>query len=608
MPRARGVHGRGGGGARRRSRDTTSRRSSTSIAEAIGPAGRWIHFGLTSSDVIDTGFGLQLRSAADVLLTELERLLAATKRLALQHRETVIAGRSHGVIAEPTSFGHKLAVWAFELDRDRDRLRRAREIVSVGAISGAVGTYASVDPRVEELVCAKLGLRSVEASTQVIQRDRHAELMTAMAITASTLDKIATEIRHLARTEVREVQEPFAEGQKGSSAMPHKRNPVVSERISGLARVIRGHAQAALENVALWHERDISHSSAERLIFPDATGLLAFMLRDLTWVLDGLRVFPERMRENLEVAGGVVYSQSVLLALVAAGLSRDEAYALVQSAAAQAWDEGASFRERLVADPGGRRAARHGRPRFPLRPHAVSREPRRCVREAREAPRGVGHGVGRMSPTPRLQAQGKVRDIYDAGDEHLLLVATDRISAFDVVLPDPIPDKGRVLTGLSSFWFDRTADLVPHHVVSTSPAEFPAPFAGVAALAGRAMLVRKAKVVPMECVARGYLAGSGWIQYGSTGSVCGVPLPDGLVESDRLPEPIFTPTTKAEAGHDLPLTPEEAVDLVGQGSVRAPEGAHARDLRASRRRPRPSTASSWRTRSSSSGSRTVSCS
>jgi len=320
-------------------------------ADAVGPAGRWIHFGLTSSDVIDTGFGLQLRSAADVLLTELERLLAATKRLALQHRETVIAGRSHGVIAEPTSFGHKLAVWAFELDRDRDRLRRAREIVSVGAISGAVGTYASVDPRVEELVCAKLGLRSVEASTQVIQRDRHAELMTAMAITASTLDKIATEIRHLARTEVREVQEPFADGQKGSSAMPHKRNPVASERISGLARVIRGHAQAALENVALWHERDISHSSAERLIFPDATGLLAFMLRDLTWVLDGLRVFPERMRENLEVAGGVVYSQSVLLALIAAGLPRDEAYALVQSAAAQAWDEGESFRERLEADP-----------------------------------------------------------------------------------------------------------------------------------------------------------------------------------------------------------------------------------------------------------------
>jgi adenylosuccinate lyase len=321
------------------------------VADAIGPAGRWVHFGLTSSDVVDTGFALQLRAAADVLLEALERLLGTTKRLALTHRDTVMAGRSHGVVAEPTSFGHKVAVWAFELDRDRDRIRRAREIVAVGAISGAVGTYASVDPRVEELVCARLGLRSVEASTQVIQRDRHAEFMTALAITASTLDKMATEIRHLARTEVREIQEPFAEGQKGSSAMPHKRNPVVSERVSGLARVIRGSAQAALENMVLWHERDISHSSAERMIFPDATGLLAFMLRDLAWVLDGLIVFPDRMRENLETGGGLVYSQAVLLELVGAGLSREEAYALVQSAAARAWDEGMSFREVLEADP-----------------------------------------------------------------------------------------------------------------------------------------------------------------------------------------------------------------------------------------------------------------
>jgi adenylosuccinate lyase len=320
------------------------------VAGSIGPAGRWIHYGLTSSDVLDTGFALQLRAAADVLLAELERLLATTKRLAFAHRDTVIAGRSHGMLAEPTSFGHKLAVWAFELDRDRDRLRRAREAISVGAISGAVGTYASVDPRVEEVVCARLGLRSVEASTQVIQRDRHAEYMMAVAITGATLDKVATEIRHLARSEVREVQEPFAVGQKGSSAMPHKRNPVVSERISGLARVLRGYAQTALEDVVLWHERDISHSSAERIVFPDATGLLAFMLRDLTWVLDGLAVDADRMRANLEVGGGVVYSQAVLLALVDAGLPRDEAYEHVQAAAASAWDEGASFRDALAAD------------------------------------------------------------------------------------------------------------------------------------------------------------------------------------------------------------------------------------------------------------------
>jgi adenylosuccinate lyase len=320
------------------------------VAASIGPAGRWIHFGLTSSDVVDTGFALQLRAAADVLLHELERLLAVTKRLALAHRDTAMAGRTHGVLAEPTSFGHKLAVWAFELDRDRDRLRRAREIVSVGAISGAVGTYASVDPRVEELVCARLGLTAAAASTQVVQRDRHAEYLTTLALVASSLDKVATEIRHLARSEVREVQEPFAEGQKGSSAMPHKRNPVVCERVSGLARVIRGHAQTALEDVVLWHERDISHSSAERIVFPDATGLLAFMLRELTWVLEGLWVFPDRMRENLDAAGGIVYSQAVLLALVRAGLPRDEAYALVQAAATEAWDRGASFRDALEAD------------------------------------------------------------------------------------------------------------------------------------------------------------------------------------------------------------------------------------------------------------------
>jgi adenylosuccinate lyase len=321
------------------------------VAASIGPEGRWVHYGLTSSDVLDTGLALQLRAAADVLLADLERLLGAVRRRALEHRDTPIMGRTHGVHAEPTSFGHKLAVFGFQLDRDRERLRRAREAISVGAISGVVGSYASVDPRIEELVCARLGLRPAEASTQVIQRDRHAEYLSAVAVCASTLDAFATEIRHLARTEVREVQEPFAEGQKGSSAMPHKRNPVACERISGLARVIRGHAGAALENAVLWHERDISHSSAERLIFPDATGLLAFMLRELTWVVDGLVVFADRMRDNLLAHGGIAFSQTVLLALVDSGLSRDDAYRTVQRAAAAAWDEGASFRERIEADP-----------------------------------------------------------------------------------------------------------------------------------------------------------------------------------------------------------------------------------------------------------------
>ena len=321
------------------------------VAASIGPEGRWIHYGMTSSDVLDTGFALQLRRSTDVVLAELERLLAVLKRRALEFRDTVCMGRSHGIHAEPTSFGHKLAVFAFQLDRDRTRLRRAREAVGVGAISGVVGSYASVDPEIEQLVCERLGLRPADASTQVIQRDRHAELMTALAVCASTLDALATEIRHLARTEVREVQEPFAAGQKGSSAMPHKRNPVVCERVSGLARVIRGHAVTALENVALWHERDISHSSAERLIFPDATGLLAFMLRDMAWVMDGLVVFPERMRELVDSRGGIAFSQTVLLALIEAGLPRDEAYRIVQRAAAAAWDEDASFREMVAADP-----------------------------------------------------------------------------------------------------------------------------------------------------------------------------------------------------------------------------------------------------------------
>ncbi len=321
------------------------------VGESVGPAGRWIHFGMTSSDVLDTGLALQLRDAADLLLARIERLLALTKRKALEHRDTLTVGRTHGVHAEPTSFGHKLALWAFELDRDRERLRRAREAVSVGMISGPVGTYAQVDPRIEEEVCAELGLRPAEATNQIVQRDRHAEFMAALAVAASSLDEFATEIRHLARTEVREVQEPFVEGQVGSSAMPHKRNPVMSERISGLARVVRGNLQAALENVALWHERDISHSSAERIILPDSTMALDFMLAEFTKVLEGLRVFPERMRENLDAGGGLAYSQSVMLALVDRGMSRDDAYRIVQDAAAVAWDRGGDFRAELGSSP-----------------------------------------------------------------------------------------------------------------------------------------------------------------------------------------------------------------------------------------------------------------
>jgi adenylosuccinate lyase len=319
-------------------------------AESVGPAGRWIHFGLTSSDLLDTGLALQLRESSDRLIHRLEGLLAVVKSSALEHRATLCVGRTHGVIAEPTTFGHKLAVWAFELARDHERLRRARDVVSVGKVSGAVGTYAAVDPFVEEYVCGQLGLAPAEASTQILQRDRHAEFLGAVAITGATLEKIGLEVRHLQRTEVREVQEPFAEGQRGSSAMPHKRNPILSERICGLARLLRANLQAGLENVALWHERDISHSSVERVILPDSSMVLDYMLHLAATVLGGLHVFPRRMRENLEASGGLAFSQPVLLALIDRGLSRDEAYGVVQSAAAAAWDEGADFRGELLAD------------------------------------------------------------------------------------------------------------------------------------------------------------------------------------------------------------------------------------------------------------------
>jgi adenylosuccinate lyase len=317
------------------------------VAEPLGQSGRWIHFGLTSSDVADTGLALQLRAAVDLTLEGLEDLLAVVKRRALEHRYTICIGRTHGVHAEPTTFGHKLAVWAFELARDRERLRRAREAVSVGKLSGVVGTYSQVDPGVEEYVCAAVGLKPADASTQVVQRDAHAEFAWAMAIVAATLEKMALEIRHLARTEVREVQEPFSSGQKGSSAMPHKRNPVVSERICGLARVVRSNLQAALEDVALWHERDISHSSVERVILPDSSIAVHYLLHLATSLLGGLLVDAGRMRANLDSTQGVFFSQRVLSALVARGMDRDEAYAAIQRAAADSLDRGDHFRDRM---------------------------------------------------------------------------------------------------------------------------------------------------------------------------------------------------------------------------------------------------------------------
>jgi adenylosuccinate lyase len=320
------------------------------VAENLGPVGRWLHYGLTSSDVLDTATALQVREAGALILDGVERSLAAVVARAEEHRETVMAGRTHGIHAEPITFGAKLAGWAFELERDRERLERALEGMRVGKLAGAVGTYGGGDPEVERIACERLGLAPEPVATQIVPRDRHAELLGALALCASSLDRFATEIRHLARTELGEVQEPFRSGQKGSSAMPHKRNPVVAERICGLARIVRAGSVVGLENVALWHERDISHSSAERVVLPDAFLALDYMLDRFAWLAEGLVVDAARMRRNLDASHGLVFSQRVLLALVGAGLSRDEAYRVVQRNALAAWEEERDFRELLAAD------------------------------------------------------------------------------------------------------------------------------------------------------------------------------------------------------------------------------------------------------------------
>src|SRR3954449_4174428 len=320
------------------------------VSEKLGEEGRWFHYGLTSSDVVDTALSLQIRDAGALILAGLERAFVSVVARAEEQRETLQIGRTHGFHAEPTTFGLKLAGWAFELDRNSTRLGRALEGMRVGKLSGAVGTYSATDPEVERAACERLGLEPAPSSTQILQRDRHAELLSTLAIVAASLEKFALEIRHLARTEVAEVQEPFGQGQKGSSAMPHKRNPVVAERICGLARVVRAAATVGLENVALWHERDISHSSAERVVVPDAFLALDYMLDRFAWLIEGLVVREERMRRNLEASHGLFYSQRLLLALVESGLDRADAYRLVQRNAMRAWDEERDFGDLVRAD------------------------------------------------------------------------------------------------------------------------------------------------------------------------------------------------------------------------------------------------------------------
>jgi len=323
----------------------------TNLEESIGADSRHVHIGMTSSDVLDTALALQLQLACEVLLGDLDRFRGALRTLALRHKGTLCVGRSHGVHAEPMVFGLKPALWYAEAGRNIERLNRAKEAVRVGKISGAIGTFAHVDPDVEEEVCRLLGLEPDPISTQVVQRDRHAELCSVLAIIAASLEKVAVEIRSLQRTEILEAEEPFAEGQKGSSSMPHKRNPVGSENVSGLARLVRTNALAALENVALWHERDISHSSVERVILPDSTILVDYMLHRMTGIIDGLQVYPERMKENMERSYGLMFSQRVLLKLADKGLPRQQAYEIVQRSAMRAWRERTDFHALLAADP-----------------------------------------------------------------------------------------------------------------------------------------------------------------------------------------------------------------------------------------------------------------
>src|SRR6476620_1313833 len=322
----------------------------TNLAESIGEASRFVHYGLTSSDVVDTANALLLRDASDILLKKIDALMEALKRRAMEFKNTPQVGRTHGIHAEPTSFGLTFALWFDEMRRNRERLLCAREAVAVGKISGAVGAFAHLDPSVEESVCARLGLKAAPVSTQVIQRDIYAEFLTTLAIIASSLDKFALNVRHWQRTEVREAQEKFTKGQKGSSAMPHKRNPIISERICGIARVIRANSIVGLENVALWHERDISHSSAERVVLPDSSIALDYILQKATGLIEGLVVYPERMLENLNATRGLIFSGQLLLALTNSGISREDAYEMLQRDAMKVWDEGKDFFTLVKAD------------------------------------------------------------------------------------------------------------------------------------------------------------------------------------------------------------------------------------------------------------------
>ncbi|MYA60668.1 MAG: adenylosuccinate lyase, partial [Chloroflexi bacterium] len=527
-----------------------------------------------SNDVKDTALAMQMSDATGLLLDGIDALLTVLADRAIEFKHTLAMGRSHGIHAEPMSFGLKLALWWSEMRRNRERVAGMRERIAVGMLSGPVGTFAGIPMEIEEDVCAQLGLKPAEVSNQVIQRDRHAEFLQVLALVASTLDKMATEIRALQRTEVGEVEEPFGRPgyvSKGSSSMPHKRNPELSERICGLARVIRSNSIVGLENVALWHERDISHSSAERIVLADSALALDYILDLMTGIIAHMTVKPERMRKNMDMTHGLVFSPRVMLALVESGLERGAAYDIVQHLAMQALDQDLSFQQLVGRDESVSQYLDDAHLAV-LFDYGFFLEQVDAIYD-RLGIEDANSDAVLSTNFPGLIHRGKVRDTYRVADGMMMMVATDRISAFDVIMDEPVPDKGVLLAQMSAFWFrDVIGDIVNNHMVGMAGDEdIPAEIAGAGALAhlpdewnDRAMIIREAERIDMECVVRGYLAGSAWAEYETHGTVNGEVLPSGLRPAEMLPQPMFTPSTKAEEGHDIPLTETEAIELVGE--------------------------------------------
>lgn len=510
------------------------------VAESVGEEGKYLHLGLTSYDVVDTALSLLMRDALGLILKALDGLLEVLAEKARAYKDTVMIGRTHGVHAEPITLGLKFALWYCEMERARERFEKARDVVSVGRLSGTVGTYAHIDPYVEEYVCRKVGLTPAGVSTQVLQRDRHAEYLSTLAVTASSLEKFATEIRHLQRTEVLELEEGFAAGQKGSSAMPHKRNPITCERISGLARVVRGNALAAMENVPLWHERDISHSSVERIIIPDSTTLLYYMIVKFTEIIKGLQVYPDRMEKNLHQIKGLVFSQRLLLALVEKGLQREEAYTLVQRQALKTWPEG-DFAALVRTDPeiGRYLTQEEINDLFDYKPflHRVDyifwkaglgpppvREWEETMR-ARRVP-----AQGEELPGKRgFLYEGKAKKLYRTSDPQLFLMEfKDEATAFDGLKKGLIPGKGKLNAQISAHLFALLESAgIPTHFVRL--------------VGEREMLVRRVEIVPLEVIVRNISAGSMVKRLGlSEGKVLPRPVIDFCYKSDKLHDPLVT--------------------------------------------------------------------